>query len=108
MEQGYQIPFLRDGDKPAPTRTASTVRILPGSVAREGQTIRRIRVVVRNGTLREPFSPKDVNRAIGITFAGVFLPKHRIGNPGQYGRPDTELFEQVSTRPARYRLATHR
>ena len=74
---------------------------------REGKTIRRIRAAVSSGKIREPFSPQDVNRVIGITFAGVFLPKHRIGNPGQHGRPNTELFKQVSHRPALYLLATH-
>ena len=72
---------------------------------REGQTIQRIRAAVSSGKLREPFSPQDVNHAIGITFAGVFPPKHRIGNPGQRGLPNTELFDQVSHRPALYQLA---
>ena len=55
---------------------------------REGKTIRRIREVVRIGALKEPFTPQDVNSALEITWAGTFLPKHRVGNPGGY----TELF----------------
>jgi hypothetical protein len=37
-----------------------------------------------------------VGKVLGIDFAGVFLPKHRVGNPGN----NTELFRQVSNRPA--------
>ena len=68
----------------------------------ERDTIRRIRDAVWRGRLVEPFSPRDVNRELGITWAGTFLPKHRVGNPGGY----TELFERVSSRPALYRLIT--
>ena len=32
-----------------------------------------------------------MNRALGIHWAGVFLPKHREGNPGG----QTELFVQI-------------
>ena len=68
---------------------------------REGETIRRIRDAVGHGLLEEPFSPRDMNSALGIHWAGTFLPKHRVGNPGGY----TELFVQVSHRPALYRRA---
>jgi hypothetical protein len=57
----------------------------------EGDTIRRIREAVAAGRLTEPFRADDVNRALGITFAGTFLPKHRTRNPGR----NTELFIQV-------------
>ena len=67
---------------------------------REGETIRRIRDAVSRGLLEEPFSPQDVNHALGIHWGGTFLPKHRVGNPGGY----TELFVRVSHRPALYRL----
>ena len=67
---------------------------------REGETIRRIRDAVSRGVIEEPFSPRDVNDALGIHWAGTFLPKHRVGNPGLY----TELFVQVSRHPALYRL----
>ena len=67
---------------------------------REGETIRRIRQAVARGDLREPFAPADINEVLGIDFAGVFLLKHRVGNPGE----NTELFRQVSNRPALYRL----
>ena len=67
---------------------------------REGETIQRIRDAVRRGLLEEPFSPREVNDTLGIDWAGTFLPKHRVGNPGG----DTELFVQVSHRPALYRL----
>ena len=69
---------------------------------REGETIRRIRDAVSRGLLEEPFSPRDVNDALGIHWAEAFLPKHRVGNPGRY----TELFVQVSYRPALYRLTS--
>ena len=66
----------------------------------ERDTIRRIRDAVWRGRLVEPFSPRDVNRALGIAWAGTFLAKHRVGNPGG----STELFLRVSSRPALYRL----
>ena len=69
---------------------------------REGETIRRIRDAVSRGRLEEPFSPRDVNDALDIHWAGTFLPKHRTGNPGGY----TELFVRVSRRPALYRLTS--
>ena len=69
---------------------------------REGETIRRIRDAVSRGLIEEPFRPQDVNDALGIHWAGTFLPKHRVSNPGDY----TELFVQVSRRPALYRLAS--
>lgn len=55
------------------------------------KTIRRIREAVKNGRLREAFRPVDVNAALGIDYAGVFLPKHRDGNPGG----NTTLFIQI-------------
>ena len=67
---------------------------------REGVTIRCIRDAVSRGLLEEPFSPRDVNDALGIHWGGTFLPKHRVGNPGGY----TELFVRVSNRPSLYRL----
>jgi hypothetical protein len=45
--------------------------------------MRRIREAIRNGSLKEPFRAADVNRALRIKYAGVFLPKHRVGNPGK-------------------------
>jgi len=67
---------------------------------KEGRTIRSIREAVEKRRLREPFSPSEVNKALGITCAGTFLPKHRVGNPGG----NTERFRRVSERPALYRL----
>jgi hypothetical protein len=32
-----------------------------------------------------------VNRALGIDYAGVFLPEHRVGNPGGF----TQHFIQI-------------
>jgi hypothetical protein len=46
----------------------------------EGQTIQRIRAGVRSGRLAEPFKPADVNKLLGIGWAGTFLPKHCEGN----------------------------
>jgi hypothetical protein len=56
-----------------------------------GGTIRRIVEAVRKGSLGSTFSPKEVNAALGVTFAGTLLPKHRIGNPGG----NTPLFIQL-------------
>jgi hypothetical protein len=57
----------------------------------ERETIRRIRTAVETGGLREPFTPAAVNAKLGIDWAGTFLPKHSVGNPGGY----TELFVRV-------------
>ena len=67
----------------------------------ERATIRQIREAVTSGRLTQPFSPKDVNRALGIHWAGNFLPKHREGKPGN---KFTVLFVQESHRPALYSL----
>jgi hypothetical protein len=61
----------------------------------EQETICLIRDAVKRGTLIEPFAPADVNLAIGIDHAGVFLPKHRVGNHGFKGKLNTEHFTQV-------------
>jgi hypothetical protein len=61
----------------------------------ERETIRRIKDAVKRGTFIEPFTPADVNLAIGIDYAGVFLPKHRVGNPRFKGKPNTEHLTQV-------------
>jgi hypothetical protein len=66
----------------------------------EKWTIRSIREAVTKRLLSESFGPSDVNKALGIGYAGTFLPKHRVGNPGR----NTELFIQISHRPALYRL----
>ncbi len=55
------------------------------------ETIRRIRDAVRSGRLGIRFTPAEVNRVLGIDWAGTFLPKHRVGNPGGF----TELFVRV-------------
>jgi hypothetical protein len=68
---------------------------------RKGWTIQCIRAAVASGRIGQVFSPKEVNDACGITYAGTFLPKHRIGNPGS----NTEHFVCVSESPALYRLA---
>ena len=68
---------------------------------REGKTIKRIREAVTDGRLKELFSPQEVNEELGITWAGTFLPKHRVDNPSG----TTGLFIQVGHFPARYRLA---
>ena len=57
----------------------------------ERDTIRRIREAVADGRLGRTFRAADVNIALNITFAGVFLPKHRVGNPGRF----TELFVRI-------------
>ena len=57
----------------------------------ERETIHEIREAVRNGRIQHEFTPADVNNALGIDWAGTFLPKHRVGNPGRH----TELFVRV-------------
>jgi hypothetical protein len=64
----------------------------------ERKTIRRIREAVRKGTLPREFTPKEVNQLLRIHWAGVFLPKHRVGNPGH----ETEHFVRLSR--GRYKL----
>jgi len=58
----------------------------------ERKTVRRIREAVREGIIPTEFTPAQVNTALGINWAGTFLPKHRAGNPGG----NTELFIQIS------------
>jgi hypothetical protein len=45
-------------------------------------TIRRIKAAVAGGSIPSVFRPADVNKALKIHWAGTFLPKHRVGNPG--------------------------
>lgn len=61
-------------------------------------TIRRIKQGVADGQIPALFKPADVDKALKIDWAGVFLPKHREGNPGD----ETELFVRV--RRGVYRL----
>ena len=66
---------------------------------RKGWLIRLIREAVRTGKLQQPFGARDLV-AIGVrpTTAGVFPPKHAVGNPGG----NSELFVRVG--PGLYRL----
>ena len=61
----------------------------------ERETMRRIREAIKIGSLKEPFRAADVNRAAQNTYAGTFLPKHRVGNPGFRGTEFTEHFVQI-------------
>ena len=70
----------------------------PTESAMERETIRKIREAVRTGNLGREFTPAEVNVILKIHWAGTFLPKHRVRNPGG----DTELFVRV--RPGVYRL----
>ena len=56
----------------------------------EGSTSKLIRAAVQAGRLNQPFRAADVNRLLGIDWAGVFLPKHCVGNGHT-----TELFVRV-------------
>ena len=67
-------------------------------IRREGDTIRLIREAVLHRHLGQPFGPRHVNQALGIDWAGTFLPKHRVGNTGG----NTELFVRVNSHPALY------
>jgi len=64
----------------------------------ERDTIRRIREAIRAGHLSREFTPNDVNLVLSIHWAGTFLPKHRVGNPGG----NTELFVRIE--PSLYRV----
>ena len=59
----------------------------------ERVTIRKIREAVRTGGLPPQFTPADVDKALHIHWAGTFLSKHRIGNPGKH----TGLFVRVKS-----------
>jgi len=48
----------------------------------EGQTVRLIRDAVGAGRIPVQFRAADVTNALGIRFAGTFLPKHCNGNLG--------------------------
>jgi len=61
-------------------------------------TMKSIRAALGHGALSETFTPADVNRVLRIDWAGTFLPKHRVRNPGGY----TEHFVRVA--PGLYRL----
>ena len=37
------------------------------------RNVRKIKEAVDNGRLAEPLTPKEVNKVIGINYAGVFL-----------------------------------
>ena len=74
--------------------------LLDDRLVREGRTIQRIREAVAEGTLTEPFSAADIKRLLSISYANGFLSDHRVGNP----KGVTELFIQVSHRPALFRL----
>ena len=68
----------------------------------ERETIRNVRLAVRSGKLPEEFTPSQVNRVLGIHWAGTFLPKHRVGNPGGFYRTVRPHWtRQVSPAPAR-------
>ncbi len=67
----------------------------------ERRTIHKIREAVRTGKIPTEFRATQVNDALGITWAGTFLPKHRVGNPGG----NSELFIRVST--GLYQLKTN-
>jgi len=63
-------------------------------------TINNIRAAVGTGKLPREFTPAQINAALGINWAGTFLPKHRVGNPGN----NTELFIRI--RNGLYKLNT--
>ena len=67
----------------------------------EKETVRRIRDARRSEKLPQEFTPAQVNAALGISWSGNFLAKHRVGNPGN----ETERFERI--RPGLYRLKSN-
>ena len=70
-------------------------------MVQEGETIQAIRSAVRRQTLTQPFGATDVNKALRITFAGTFLPKHCDKRADE---TMTWLFDR--TERGRYRLNT--
>jgi hypothetical protein len=65
--------------------------------------VQKIKTAIQNSALPTAFTPADVNKKLNIDWAGTFLPKHRVGNPGG----NTELFRRLGpaeTKPARYRM----
>lgn len=60
-------------------------------MAGDKETVTRIREATRTGRLKQPFRAADVNQQLGITYGGVFLPSHRVGDPGK----NTDHFVQV-------------
>jgi len=66
----------------------------------ERKTIVKIREMVRAHNIPTEFTPAQVNAVLGINWAGVFLPKHCVGNPGN----NTELFIRI--RKGLYKLNT--
>ena len=57
----------------------------------ERRTISEIREAVRTRKIPLQFKAAQVNACLGINYVGTFLPKHRVGNPGNY----TELFIRI-------------
>jgi len=66
----------------------------------ERKTTRKIREMVHTHKIPAEFTPTQVNTALGINWAGTFLPKHRVGNPSN----SSELFIRI--RKGLYKLNT--
>jgi hypothetical protein len=64
------------------------------------KTFRKFLEAVETGRLVEPFFVAQARTETGITWAGNFLAKHRVGNP----RGETELFERIETIPVQYNI----
>jgi hypothetical protein len=62
------------------------------SAVDDRETIRCIKEEVAAGKIPGTFKPADVNKALKIDWAGVFLSKHREGNPGG----EAQLFVRVN------------
>ncbi len=60
---------------------------------KEGKTIEAIREAVRSSRLGQPFKAADVNKAIGIDWAGNFMPKHC---DQRTDKNRTWLFDQIN------------
>jgi len=90
------VDFVKSRDKRVEAGQPEKSDFVLNEIARERETMRQIRDALISGRFKEPFRARDVNVALGIAYAGVFLPKHRVGNPGQKGRKNTEHFIQVA------------
>ena len=68
------------------------------------KTFLRLLQLVEKAALVEPFLVSEARTATGLSWAGNFLAKHRLGNPPH----ETELFVRVATSPVRYRINRNR
>jgi hypothetical protein len=52
----------------------------------ERETMQLIREAIRGGRLKPPMRGVDLNKALGISWGGNFLAKHRLGTGSSIAR----------------------